>query len=82
VARATRTTFQGLVTVISYLSPPRLSRIFSIVRLSFFTRSRVKERLSLKYTLDIFNLTNTASFDIPIDNVSQNLVFNDFPVFG
>ncbi len=37
------------------------------------------ERFSLKYTLDIFNLTNTASFDIPIDDVSQNINFNGFP---
>ncbi|HET6933065.1 MAG TPA: hypothetical protein VFI45_22260, partial [Candidatus Acidoferrum sp.] len=24
----------------------------------------------------------TTSFDIPINNVSQNLFFNDFPVYG
>jgi hypothetical protein len=27
-------------------------------------------------------LTNTASFDIPIDNVSQNQYYNDFPTYG
>ena len=43
---------------------------------------RITERVSLKYTLDVFNLTNTASFDIPIDNVSQNQNYNDFPIFG
>jgi hypothetical protein len=32
--------------------------------------------------MDIFNLTNTASFDIPIDDVSQNINFNGFPVVG
>lgn len=42
----------------------------------------ITERYSLKYTLDIFNLTNTASFDIPIDNVSQNINYNGFPVVG
>jgi hypothetical protein len=36
----------------------------------------------MKYTFDVFNLTNTASFDIPIDDVSQNLLFNGFPVQG
>jgi len=40
------------------------------------------ERYSLKYTLDIFNITNTASFDIPIDDISQNINFNGFPVVG
>jgi hypothetical protein len=44
--------------------------------------TRITERVSLKYTLDVFNLTNTASFDIPIDNVSQNQYYNDFPTEG
>ncbi len=43
---------------------------------------RITERVTLKYTLDVFNLTNTASFDIPIDNVSQNVGYNDFPAEG
>ena len=47
----------------------------SIAKATQFT-----ERYSLKYTLDIFNVTNTASFDIPIDDVSQNINFNGFPV--
>jgi hypothetical protein len=42
----------------------------------------ITERITLKYTLDVFNLTNTASFDIPIDNVSQNVGYNDFPTEG
>jgi len=50
--------------------------------ISIVKTTKLNERLTLKYTLDVFNLTNTASFDIPIDNVSQNLFFNDFPVFG
>jgi carboxypeptidase family protein len=50
--------------------------------ISLVKTTKLKERLTLKYTLDVFNLTNTSSFDIPIDNVSQNLFFNDFPVFG
>ena len=43
---------------------------------------KLTERVSLKYTMDFFNVTNTASFDIPIDNVSQNQYYNDFPVEG
>ena len=40
----------------------------------------VTERVTLKYSFDIFNLTNHPSFDIPIDNVDQNLAFSPFPV--
>ena len=43
---------------------------------------QVSERFSLKYTLDVFNLTNTASYDIPIDDVSQNENYNDYPIEG
>jgi hypothetical protein len=49
----------------------------SIVKIFAFT-----ERVSLKYTFDVFNLTNTPSFDIPIDNVTQNLNFSAYPVSG
>jgi hypothetical protein len=44
--------------------------------------TQITEHSSLKYTFDVFNLTNTASFDIPIDDVSQNINFNGFPVVG
>jgi Carboxypeptidase regulatory-like domain len=44
--------------------------------------TQITERASLKYTFDVFNLTNTASFDIPIDDISQNINFNGFPVAG
>jgi len=40
------------------------------------------ERFSLKYTFDVFNMTNTPSFDIPIDNVTQNLAYGQFPQVG
>jgi hypothetical protein len=40
------------------------------------------ERVDLKYTFDVFNLTSTPSFDIPIDNVTQNLNFSAYPVQG
>jgi hypothetical protein len=43
---------------------------------------RITERVTLKYTLDVFNLTNTTSFDIPIDNVTQNQYYNDTPFYG
>ena len=46
----------------------------SLVKMTSFT-----ERYSLKYTLDVYNLTNTPSFDIPLNEVSQNLYFNPFP---
>jgi hypothetical protein len=41
--------------------------------------TQLTERYSLKYTFDVFNLTNTASFDIPIENITQNINFNGFP---
>jgi len=46
----------------------------SIVKITQLT-----ERFSLKYTFDVYNLTNHPSFDLPIDNVSQNLFFNATP---
>ena len=49
---------------------------------SFVKVTQLTERYSLKYSLDIFNVTNTASFDIPIDDVSQNQFYNQFPVVG
>lgn len=49
----------------------------SIVKLT-----QLSERFVLRYSFDVFNLTNTPSFDIPIDNVSQNLVFSSTPVQG
>jgi hypothetical protein len=50
--------------------------------ISFVKVTQLKERITLKYSLDIFNLTNTTSFDIPIDDVSQNAAYNQFPVAG
>ena len=50
--------------------------------ISLIKVTNFKERFNLKYTFDIFNLTNTTSFDIPEDNVSQNQDFNQFPVVG
>jgi Carboxypeptidase regulatory-like domain/TonB dependent receptor-like, beta-barrel len=41
-----------------------------------------KERYSLKYTFEVYNLTNTSSFDIPGNEVSQNQYYNAFPATG
>ncbi len=40
-----------------------------------------KERYNLKYTFDVYNLTNTTSLDIPGNEVSQNQNYNSFPVY-
>jgi len=50
--------------------------------ISIAKTTQITERYTLKYTMDIFNVTNTASFDIPIDDISQNINFNGFPVVG
>jgi hypothetical protein len=50
----------------------------SLVKVTSFD----KERYSLKYTFDVYNLTNTTSFDIPGNQVSQNAGYNNFPTPG
>jgi hypothetical protein len=50
--------------------------------ISLVKTTQITERSSLKYSFDVFNLTNTASFDIPIDNVNQNIGFQGFPTVG
>ena len=50
--------------------------------ISLVKTTQITERSSLRYSFDVFNLTNTASFDIPIDDISQNISFNDFPTAG
>ncbi len=39
----------------------------------------ISERFGLKYTFDVYNLTNTTSFDIPENEVAQNFYYNAFP---
>ena len=39
----------------------------------------LKEKYNFKYTFDVYNLTNTASFDVPGNEVSQNQNYNAFP---
>jgi len=41
-----------------------------------------KEKYNFKYTFDVFNLTNTTSFDVPGNEVSQNQDYNPFPTAG
>ena len=47
---------------------------------SFVKDLPLHDTYALHYSLDIFNLTNTASFDIPQNNVNQNQLFNNVPV--
>ncbi len=42
----------------------------------------IKEKYNLKYTFDVYNLTNTTSFDVPGNEVSQNQYYDAFPVAG
>jgi Carboxypeptidase regulatory-like domain/TonB dependent receptor len=44
--------------------------------------TKINERFSARFSFDVFNLTNTPSFDIPIDDVTQNENFNGFPTQG
>ncbi|MGA8671572.1 MAG: hypothetical protein WB679_16940, partial [Terracidiphilus sp.] len=39
----------------------------------------LKEKYNFKYTFDVYNLTNTTSFDVPGNEVSQNQYYNAFP---
>lgn len=41
---------------------------------------QIHEPYTLHYTLDVYNLTNTASFDVPQNNVNQNQAFNNVPI--
>ena len=42
----------------------------------------ITERYKLKYTFDVYNLTNTTSFDVPGNEVAQNGYYNAFPTSG
>jgi hypothetical protein len=44
--------------------------------------TKFSDRYSLKYTFDVYNLTNTSSFDVPGNEVSQNENYNAFPQQG
>ena len=49
--------------------------------ISFVKTMPVTERFSLKYSLDMFNVTNTPSFDIPYNSVSGNSSYNNAPTY-
>ena len=49
----------------------------SLVKVTNFS-----DRYSLKYTFDVYNLTNTSSFDVPGNEVSQNVDYDEAPVVG
>ncbi|MDP9039052.1 MAG: TonB-dependent receptor [Acidobacteriota bacterium] len=49
---------------------------------SLVKTAAITERYGLKYTFDVYNLTNTTSFDVPGNEVSQNAGFNAFPATG
>ena len=49
----------------------------SLVKITSF-----KERYNLRYSFDVYNLTNTTSLDVPGNEVSQNENYNSFPTFG
>ena len=40
------------------------------------------DRYALRYRIDAFNVSNTTSFDIPTDNVSQNEGYNNAPAYS
>ena len=49
--------------------------------LSLVKSMQLHEHYRLRYSFDVFNLTNTSSFDIPTDNVSQNQFYNNAPFY-
>jgi len=49
---------------------------------SFVKDTKLTERFNLKFTFQVFNVTNTPSFDIPYDAVTQNQFFDGFPIAG
>ena len=49
---------------------------------SLMKLTTLHDRYVVKYTFDVFNLTNTTSFDIPGDNVSQNEGYSSAPTEG
>ena len=40
---------------------------------------QLSDKYALRYTFDVYNMTNTTSFDIPTDNVTQNAGYNNAP---
>jgi hypothetical protein len=49
---------------------------------SLVKMTKITDRYSLKYTFDVYNLTNTSSFDVPGNEVSQNQNLQRVPGYG
>ena len=47
--------------------------------ISLVKEIKARERYDLRYTFDVFNVTNTASFDVPNANTTQNSGYNPTP---
>jgi hypothetical protein len=50
--------------------------------LSVVKVTKLTERVTLKLSLDIFNLTNTTSLDVPANFIFQNSFFSGTPIVG
>jgi hypothetical protein len=50
--------------------------------MSIVKMTQLNVRITLRYSFDVFNVSNTPSLDIPIDNVEQNQYHNELPVQG
>ncbi len=50
--------------------------------ISLVKLTSIKDGAKLRYSFDVFNLTNTTSFDVTGENVTQNQNYNSYPVQG
>ena len=50
--------------------------------LSLAKLASLPEGIQLRFSLDVFNLTNTTSFDVPENSTYQNKFYNNYPVAG
>lgn len=49
--------------------------------ISIVKNTKVTENVSVRYTFDVFNFTNTTSFDVPGNSISQNGYYNAAPSY-
>jgi hypothetical protein len=49
---------------------------------SFVKMTNITERVNLRFSFDVFNVTNTPSFDVPLNDVSQNQFYSNVPILG
>jgi Carboxypeptidase regulatory-like domain/TonB dependent receptor len=47
--------------------------------ISLVKMTQLSDRFGLRFSFDVYNMTNHPSFDIPIVNVTQNLNFSQYP---